>query len=119
MGGLTKFQKLLNENFDKIEFEGVGELDGVLSLYFYAPRVLLEDNYANAFGATIRVDCDISKRKLMDRSNVMISPNRHTPDGGLEDYDWTDIYPTAYQLRWLVSRGVGAMWRKTLKEKRR
>ena len=115
MANFSKFQHLLDKHFDKIEFEGRIETEEGFALYFYAPRVLLESKYDDAVCATIRMDCsdDIS----VGKTPVMMSPTRHTADGGIEDYDWFDISPTIYQRRWLLWKWYYEMERRWKHEK--
>ena len=115
MAAFSKFRHLLDKHFDKIEFEEIVYTDKGFTLYFHAPRVLLEDKYANAVEATIRMDCsdDIS----VGKTPIMMSPTRYTADGGFEDYDWVDIYPTIYQRRWLLWKWYYEMERRWKHEK--
>jgi hypothetical protein len=93
-------------DISKIKYEDRYECEeyNTTTLYFIAPKELLNDKYPEAVHSEISVEYPTHKPEAC-ASRVMITPTRKCGDNDYEDYDWFDIDLPLEHIEALINLG--------------
>lgn len=94
--------KIENNNISNVMFEEEVKMDKVISLYFTAPREILEGEYPEAVSCEICIELP-SDNPVAENATVMISPTKPEGEDVLTDYDWNHFELPAEDIKKLIS----------------